>query len=92
MLDNNFKKHLQLIFTYCFYKKYDYIPEDKLRMFLDNSWIIENVTGMRGVLLIRNKISNINTKVIRNTLLLTDMDYVTALCKNLLQRHDRSLI
>lgn len=87
---NNFKKCLQGFATYRFYKKYDYTPLDKLRMFLSDDWEIDTEINMRGVIFIRNKLSNVNTKIIKNDLLFTDMDYVSTLCKSLIQRHERS--
>jgi hypothetical protein len=83
------EKVLQMFCTWRHYKKFDYLPEDKLRMFLNEDWIIERNIFMNGVLNIKNKISNINTNIIRNTLLFTDMDYAEALCMNLLEQQRR---
>jgi hypothetical protein len=91
-MKQKFKKVLNVFSTYRFWKKYDYRPIDKLRMFLDESWVIEDEPFMRGVFKIYNKKSFVNTKIIKKSLLFTDMDYVTSLCKNLILRHERNMM
>jgi len=92
LCSNNFKRCMQGFFIYRWYLKYDYTPLDKLRIFLDESWEIKREPFMCGVISIRNKYSGVNTSIIKNSLLMTDMDLCEALCKSLLKRNDAELV
>lgn len=79
-------KRLNIFSTYRFYSKFDYCPEDKLRFFLNDDWVIKREDE---VLFIYNKFTNLNTRIIANDLLFTEMDLAKALCDNLILRNNR---